>query len=120
MPGDVVEVAPGDRVMADLRVLEGQALRAAESALTGESVDKTADAVADDAPLADRSSVLHAGTRQGDDGRIVSSGGRVLAVTALGTDLSDARESAYEALGRIQLAGAQYRTDIAQAAAART
>lgn len=70
VPGDVVEVAPGDRVMADLRVLEGQGLRADESALTGESVpvDKTADAVADDAPLADRSSVLHAGT-------LVSAGG---------------------------------------------
>jgi phosphoribosylamine--glycine ligase len=65
-------------------------------------------------------SVLHAGTRIDDTGRVVSAGGRVLAVTALGTNLSDARESAYEALGRIELTGAHYRTDIAQAAAART
>jgi phosphoribosylamine--glycine ligase len=41
----------------------------------------------------------------------------VLAVTALGTDLASARESAYEALARIDLAGAHFRTDIARAAA---
>ncbi len=64
-------------------------------------------------------SVLHAGTRLDEQGRVVAGGGRVLAVTALGTDLSDARESAYEALGRIDLAGAGFRTDIARAAAAR-
>jgi phosphoribosylamine--glycine ligase len=63
--------------------------------------------------------VLHAGTRFDEQGRVVSSGGRVLAVTALGTDLSDARESAYDALGRIELAGAHFRTDIARVAAAR-
>jgi phosphoribosylamine---glycine ligase len=63
--------------------------------------------------------VLHAGTRLDDQGRVVANGGRVLAVTALGTDLSDARESAYEALGRIDLAGAHFRTDIARLAAAR-
>ena len=40
--------------------------------------------------------------------------------TALGTDLSDARESAYTALGHIQLAGAHFRTDIARSAAVRT
>jgi phosphoribosylamine--glycine ligase len=42
----------------------------------------------------------------------------VLAVTALGTDLADARESAYEALARIDLAGAHFRNDIARTAAA--
>ena len=41
----------------------------------------------------------------------------MLSVTALGTDLADARESAYEALARIDLEGAHYRTDIARAAA---
>ena len=63
-------------------------------------------------------SVLHAGTRRDEQDRVVASGGRVLAVTALGTDLADARESAYKALARIQLAGAHFRTDIARAAAA--
>ena len=63
-------------------------------------------------------SVLHAGTRRDERGDVVASGGRVLAVTALGTDLAHARESAYEALGRIELAGAHFRTDIARTAAA--
>jgi len=81
VPGDVVEVAPGDRVMADLRVLDGQGLRADESALTGESVpvDKTSLPVPVDAELADRSSVLHAGTlvsAGGGQGLVVETGNR--------------------------------------------
>jgi len=56
--------------------------------------------------------VLHAGTRRDEDGRVVSAGGRVLSVTAIGSNLESARGSAYEAISRISLAGAQYRTDI--------
>jgi phosphoribosylamine--glycine ligase len=56
--------------------------------------------------------VLHAGTRRTDDGLVVSAGGRVLSVTAIGSNLESARGSAYEAISRISLAGAQYRTDI--------
>ncbi|WP_239380341.1 phosphoribosylamine--glycine ligase [Frankia sp. CIT1] len=56
--------------------------------------------------------ILHAGTRRDTDGRIVSSGGRVLCVTAIGSHLEAARGSAYEAVSRISLAGAHYRTDI--------
>jgi phosphoribosylamine--glycine ligase len=56
--------------------------------------------------------VTHAATRtQGDD--LVSTGGRVLSVVALGEDFTEARERAYEALGHIELEGAQFRTDIA-------
>ncbi|MDQ1672290.1 MAG: phosphoribosylamine---glycine ligase [Frankiaceae bacterium] len=71
----------------------------------------------DAADAVDGVSVLHAGTRLEAGGAVVASGGRVLAVTALGTDLASARESAYEALARIDLAGAHFRTDIARAAA---
>jgi len=62
--GDVLDVAQGDRVAADLRVLEAASLRAEEAALTGESepVAKRVEPVAADAPLAERSSVLYAGT----------------------------------------------------------
>jgi phosphoribosylamine--glycine ligase len=56
--------------------------------------------------------VLHAGTRRDAEGRVVSAGGRVLSVTAIGSSLESARGSAYEAISRISLAGAQYRTDI--------
>jgi phosphoribosylamine--glycine ligase len=63
-------------------------------------------------------SVQHAGTRRQANGRLVASGGRVLAVTGLGADLSAARECAYEAAGHISIAGGQHlRTDIAQKAA---
>ncbi|NLJ52874.1 MAG: phosphoribosylamine--glycine ligase [Intrasporangiaceae bacterium] len=57
--------------------------------------------------------VLHAGTAQQEDGAIVSSGGRVLSVVALGDDLGQARERVYAAVDRISLDGSHYRTDIA-------
>lgn len=81
VPGDVVEVGPGDRVTADLHVLDGHGLRADESALTGESVpvDKTVHSVPVDTQLADRSSVLHAGTlvsAGSGQGLVVETGGR--------------------------------------------
>ena len=59
--------------------------------------------------------VLHAGTRNTDE-RIVTSGGRVLSVTATGMDLGDARRRAYAAVAGISWAGEQHRSDIATAA----
>ncbi|HEV7208909.1 MAG TPA: phosphoribosylamine--glycine ligase [Mycobacteriales bacterium] len=56
--------------------------------------------------------VLHAGTRREADGTVVASGGRVLSVTAVGSDLRDARGSAYDLLAQIHLPGGQFRTDI--------
>ena len=56
MPGDVVLLEAGDRVPADLRLVEARGLRIDQAVLTGESVpvDKAPDAVAADAALADR------------------------------------------------------------------
>ncbi|CDR08105.1 phosphoribosylamine--glycine ligase [Streptomyces iranensis] len=63
--------------------------------------------------------VLHAGTkRDGASGEVVSAGGRVLSVTATGSDLAKARERAYRAVGRIGLEGSHHRSDIAAKAAA--
>ncbi|HEU0196274.1 MAG TPA: phosphoribosylamine--glycine ligase [Nevskiaceae bacterium] len=56
--------------------------------------------------------VFHAGTRQDDDGTVVTNGGRVLCVTALGATLVDAAASAYRSAGAIHFAGAHYRHDI--------
>ncbi|MCS7337477.1 MAG: phosphoribosylamine--glycine ligase [Verrucomicrobiae bacterium] len=56
--------------------------------------------------------VFHAGTARAGDA-IVTNGGRVLGVTALGKDLSAARETAYAAVERIRFDGAFYRRDIA-------
>ncbi|HXV35380.1 MAG TPA: phosphoribosylamine--glycine ligase [Gaiellaceae bacterium] len=56
--------------------------------------------------------VFHAGTAPGAGG-LVTGGGRVLNVTALGDSVGEARERAYRAAERIELAGVQYRRDIA-------
>jgi phosphoribosylamine--glycine ligase len=55
--------------------------------------------------------VFHAGTKQEGDS-IVTSGGRVLSVTAAGANLDQAIRKAYEAVAKIRFAGAHYRTDI--------
>ncbi len=60
--------------------------------------------------------VFHAGTAR-RDGKITTAGGRVLAVSALGRDLTAARERAYEAVATIRFEGMHHRTDIAQQAA---
>ncbi|MGY1844981.1 phosphoribosylamine--glycine ligase [Modestobacter sp. SYSU DS0875] len=65
---------------------------------------------------ADGEGVLHAGTAVGPDGTVRSAGGRVLAVTAVGEDLAAARQTAYERVAGVRLAGAHWRTDIALAA----
>jgi magnesium-transporting ATPase (P-type) len=64
VPGDIVLLASGDRIPADLRLLRVRSLRVDEAALTGESmpVDKDADAVAADTVLGDRRSMGYAGT----------------------------------------------------------
>ncbi|MEZ5117602.1 MAG: phosphoribosylamine--glycine ligase [Candidatus Nanopelagicales bacterium] len=74
----------------------------------------------DEAEAMDHVSVLHAGTAAGPDGAVLSAGGRVLSVTAVGDDLAQARERAYEAVRLIHLPGSHHRTDIAAAAAAGT
>lgn len=56
--------------------------------------------------------VFHAGTAMAN-GQVVTSGGRVLGVTAWGPTLKEARDTAYAAVERIRFEGAQYRPDIA-------
>jgi phosphoribosylamine--glycine ligase len=58
--------------------------------------------------------VFHAGTGRDEAGRLVTAGGRVLGVTALGDDLAAARGRAYEAAARIRWDGVHRRTDIAR------
>jgi phosphoribosylamine--glycine ligase len=56
--------------------------------------------------------IFHAGTSHSDQG-VVASGGRVLTVTGIGEDLTEARNLAYRAISQISLSGSFYRTDIA-------
>ncbi|MEW6635264.1 MAG: HAD-IC family P-type ATPase [Actinomycetota bacterium] len=79
VPGDVVELQSGDRVPADMRLLSERNLRTEEAALTGESVpvEKEAHPVAEDLPLAERSSMVYGGT-------LVSYGSGAAVVVATG------------------------------------
>jgi len=58
------------------------------------------------------SMVFHAGTEL-KDGILHSAGGRVLAVTGIGSDLTEARDAAYRTISKITLRGSHYRSDIA-------
>ena len=59
--------------------------------------------------------VFHAGTSmRGDD--VVTAGGRILCVTALGESTRQAQQRAYDVVGTISFAGAQWRSDIGQRA----
>lgn len=60
----------------------------------------------------DNVTVYHAGTAIDAEGRLVTSGGRVLDVTALGDSFEAARNLAYKAVDLIDFTGKQYRTDI--------
>ncbi len=93
VPGDVVLLESGDRIPADLRLVDVKNLRTEEAALTGESVpiDKTTDAVPEKATVGDREGMAFSGT-------LVSSGRGTGVVVSTGSDTE---------LGRInQLMGA--------------
>ena len=78
---------------------------------SGDPITGLGDEIAD-------SKVFHAGTRS-DDGNIVTSGGRVLAVVGLGRDIVAAQRTAYARVARIGWRGMQYRRDIGYRALAR-
>ena len=66
----------------------------------------------EEADALDGVDVIHAGTARTDAG-LVTAGGRVLAVTAVGDDVADARARAYSGVDLVRFDGAQHRTDIA-------
>ena len=80
-----------------------------ESPVTGDVIHGL-----DEAGAVEGVSILHAGTRASSEG-IVSAGGRVLSVTAVGDDIDAARTRAYEAIDLISLEGSHHRRDIAAA-----
>jgi phosphoribosylamine--glycine ligase len=109
--GDLAGVEPratGDAAVTVVVAGEGYP----ERSDAGTPIEGTAEAEATGAL------VFHAGTaRQGE--RLVTNGGRILAVTGVGETLTEARERAYAGSERIRFDGMQYRRDIAAAAAGR-
>ena len=65
-----------------------------------------------DGPFPEDAQVFHAGTSRAADGRVVTSGGRVLTVCALGDGLDGAARRAYEAVAKVRFRGMQLRRDI--------
>lgn len=88
VPGDIVILASGDKVPADVRLIEARNLQINESALTGESVavEKKIDLLAVDIPLAERSNMAYAGS-------FVTAGQGKGIVVAIGTETETGRIS---------------------------
>ena len=73
---------------------------------------RNGDAISGLPAASDDAIVFHAGTERRADGQVITSGGRVLCVTALGDTVKAAQQRAYAALAPIRFAGMQYRNDI--------
>lgn len=104
---------------AATRDLEGQSLQwRDDSAVTvvlaaeGYPLAPKTGGVISSIPVIADTHVFHAGTAKTNVG-LLSSGGRVLTVTGIGSDLTEARDHAYRAISQIRLEGSFYRTDIA-------
>ena len=97
--------APASRV--------GRRRRPCGAGLSGGAADRRPAPGLEQAAEVDGAYLLHAGTRRTDSGALVSAGGRVLDVVALGADLATARDTAYRAVKHLGLAGSHYRSDIA-------
>jgi phosphoribosylamine--glycine ligase len=117
LEGDVLEAlaasAHGDLRGVSLPVADAAAVTVVlagadypERGDSGTPIDGVAEAEATGAL------VFHAGTAL-HEGRLVTNGGRILNVTALGDTTADARAAAYEAVSRIDFAGVRFRRDIA-------
>jgi phosphoribosylamine--glycine ligase len=103
------EIATGDRAAVTVVLVGADPLGSGDR---GTPIEGVEDAESSGAL------VFHAGTAE-RSGQLLTNGRRILNVTAVGGDLSSARTTAYEAVGRISFAGMKYRTDIAAAAEAR-
>ncbi|MEN2503753.1 cation-transporting P-type ATPase [Stutzerimonas stutzeri] len=106
VPGDVVLLASGDSLPADVRLLQARSLRIDEAALTGESVpvDKQVDAVADDAAIGDRICMGYAGTlvTQGQARAVVVATGAATEIGRIGRMLEAVEQGTTPLLRKMQ------------------
>jgi phosphoribosylamine---glycine ligase len=121
LEGDLLAVlraaAGGEGTESELTAADGAAVTVVLAAGSyPELGDSGAPIEGVEAAEAEGALVFHAGTALRDGG-VVTNGGRILNVTALGASIADARELAYRAAGRISFPGVRYRRDIAEEAA---
>jgi phosphoribosylamine--glycine ligase len=111
---------PGGLAGADLRFGDDWAVTLVLASAGYPAAPSTGDVITGLDDVAEHIEVTHAGTARRGDGAIVTAGGRVLNVTALGASPASARDAAYAAAQRIDFAGRQLRGDIALRAVERT
>jgi phosphoribosylamine---glycine ligase len=105
-------VARGEGIPAGARCrAAGHAVTTVLAAAGYPDAPRRGDAISLPAPRSD-AIVFHAGTARGNDGRLVTAGGRVLAVTGLGPTFADAQRVSAQVAAEIDFAGKQYRDDI--------
>ena len=121
VPGDVVLLASGDSVPADVRLLQARNLRIDESALTGESVpvDKATNAVAADAAIGDRACMGYAGTlvTQGQARAVVVATGAATEIGRIGRMLESVEQGTTPLLKKMDAFGKRLTLVILAAAA---
>ena len=117
--GEVLLAAAQGRLseIGELRWKDASAVTVVLASHNYPDTPRTGDPITGTEQVGDGAHVVHAGTARDAEGRLVSSGGRVLAVVGVGDDLGDARDRAYAGLTGIDLPGGHHRTDIALAAA---
>ena len=103
----------------DRRIALGVVLAAANYPDTPKKGDVITGLPAQGNALGDDAQVFHAGTVTGPEGQVLTAGGRVLCVTALGDSVKLAQKRAYEVLNGVRFEGMQYRRDIGYRAVAR-
>jgi phosphoribosylamine--glycine ligase len=106
-------IARGERIPAAARVhADGAAVTTVLAASGYPEKPWSGAAISIPEGLGEHVTVFHAGTKLDGTGRLVVSGGRVLAVTGRGRDVAEARKRSTDAAARIAFSGRQYRSDI--------
>jgi len=81
-----------------------------------ENYEKNIEISGLDTVTEDEAIIFHAGTKKNENGKIVTSGGRVLVVTAISDDIKSAIDKAYKVIPKIKFDKMHYRKDIGQRA----
>lgn len=107
-------VTPGGLAGAEVRTSDKRSVTLTLASAGYPESSSKGDVIAGLGTAATSVEVTHAGTSRNEAGAIVTAGGRVLNVTALGDSVAEARAAAYDAAERITFDGRQLRTDIAK------